>query len=105
MRNVVIGRRNCLTMRKLLCSLTALVLLGLQTFAQDQCVDLGIEVEVVAEHNYSAGDPLEALNGQTTYRLYVTTGSATDFLSAVAGDDTNPINITTSTSFFLGADN
>ena len=100
MRNVVIGRRNCLTMRKLLCSLTALVLLGLQTFAQDQCVDLGIEVEVVAEHNYSAGDPLEALNGQTTYRLYVTTGSATDFLSAVAGDDTNPINITTSTSFF-----
>ncbi|MFT6409601.1 MAG: hypothetical protein ACJA15_000407, partial [Flavobacteriales bacterium] len=100
MRNVVSRRLNCLIMRKLLYSLTALVLLSLQTFAQDQCLDLGIEVEVVAEHNYSAGNPLEALNGQTTYRLYVTTGSATDFVSAVAGDETNPINITTSTSFF-----
>ncbi|MDG2246991.1 MAG: T9SS type A sorting domain-containing protein [Flavobacteriales bacterium] len=87
-------------MRKLLCSLTALVLLGLQTFAQSPCDGLGIDVEVVTEHDYSTGDPLEALNGMTTYRLYVTTNEATDFVSAIAGDVDNPVGINTTTSFF-----
>ncbi len=79
----------------------AFVLLGVQSWAQvDPCDGYGVEVEVFAEHDYPAGDPLEALNGMTTYRLYATTVNATDFVSAVTGDADNPTAINTTTSYY-----
>ena len=38
--------------------------------------------------------------GTTTYRVYVTTPNATDFVSAIAGDEINPSYLRTSGSFF-----
>ena len=40
------------------------------------------------------------VQGTTTYRVYVTTPNATDFVSAIAGDEINPSYLRTSTSFF-----
>ncbi|MDP4586546.1 MAG: hypothetical protein NWS86_00060, partial [Flavobacteriales bacterium] len=36
----------------------------------------------------------------TTYRLYVTTESPTDFISACAGESINPLRIETTTTFY-----
>jgi len=65
----------------------------------------GLDVDVVMEHTEGV------LAGQTTYRLYVTTPNANDFLSSVYGDVDYPLNISTSSSFyqngfggFLGSD-
>ena len=54
----------------------------------------GVRLEVVAEHD--AG----ALQGQTTYRLYVTTPHDDDVLSSVYGDDESPLSISSSEAFF-----
>jgi hypothetical protein len=43
---------------------------------------------------------VNGIAGMTTYRLYVTTPGATDFVSAVAGDELNPSYLRTSTSFY-----
>ena len=43
---------------------------------------------------------VDGIAGMTTYRLYVTTPSPTDFVSAVAGDELNPSYLRTSTSFY-----
>ncbi|MAO45798.1 MAG: hypothetical protein CL823_01470 [Crocinitomicaceae bacterium] len=54
----------------------------------------GLEVELVAEH--TDGE----LAGHNTYRLYVTTPNTDDFLSAVFGDEEDPLNVGTTTSFY-----
>ncbi|MGB0423713.1 MAG: hypothetical protein ACPGED_05300, partial [Flavobacteriales bacterium] len=83
-------------MRKLLCFLVAFVCLSWQAGAQS----FGLEVETVIEHDYDAGDPLIALDGMTTYRLWATTENANDFVSAVVGESLNPITVLTTTSFY-----
>ncbi|MDG1160301.1 MAG: hypothetical protein P8N19_12475, partial [Flavobacteriales bacterium] len=83
-------------MRKLLFFVFALVCCTWQINAQSY----GVEVEVVTEHNHPDGDPLAVLNGMTTYRLYVTTESPTDFISACAGESVNPLRIETTTTFY-----
>ena len=54
----------------------------------------GLEVELVTEH--TEGE----LAGMSTYRLYVTTPHNDDFLSAVFGDEEEPLNVGTTTSFY-----
>jgi hypothetical protein len=54
----------------------------------------GLDVDVVMAHTSGA------LAGHTTYRLYVTTPHADDFLNAVYGDVNFPLNISTTTSFY-----
>ena len=54
----------------------------------------GLEVELVADH--SVGE----LAGMSTYRVYVTTPHNDDFLSAVFGDDEDPLHVSTTTSFY-----
>lgn len=51
----------------------------------------GLELELYAEN----GVP-----GQNTYRVYVTTPGPDDFISAIAGDETNPAILSTTTDFF-----
>ena len=69
-----------------------------------------LEVEVVAEDIGVLISPITFqavdLTGYSCTRLYVTTNSATDFMSSVSGDATNPTIVETTTSFFhalLGA--
>ena len=38
--------------------------------------------------------------GMTTYRVYLTTVSATDGVSAVVGDDEFPLSLATTTGFY-----
>ena len=57
----------------------------------------GLELELVATHDGSI-DGLEA--GMATYRVYVTTASPTDFVSAIAGDSQIPTSLTTTTEFY-----
>ena len=54
----------------------------------------GLEVDVVMVHS------TVELQGQTTYRLYITTPHTDDFLSAVFGDENDPLHITSTTSFY-----
>lgn len=54
----------------------------------------GLEVDVVATHTTGA------LAGMTTYRLFITTPHADDFLSAVYGDAEEPLNVFSSTDFY-----
>ncbi len=56
------------------------------------CVTLSLEEHVV----HTSG----TLAGQTTYRLYAVLPNETDFLSAVKGEGAEPLNITTTTSFY-----
>ncbi|MDG2208752.1 MAG: hypothetical protein P8K81_02055, partial [Flavobacteriales bacterium] len=53
--------------------------------------DYGLEVELYADN---------AIDGQRTYRLYVTTANATDAVSAVAGYVEYPLNVASTTSFW-----
>ena len=53
--------------------------------------DYGVEVELHA---------VGGITGLRTYRLYVTTASATDVLSAVSGYADYPLNIATTTDFY-----
>ena len=57
----------------------------------------GLELELVETHDGSI-DGLSA--GMSTYRVYVTTPTADDFVSAVSGDSNNPSFLNTSTSFY-----
>jgi hypothetical protein len=57
----------------------------------------GLELELVETHDGSI-DGLGA--GMSTYRVYVTTPTADDFVSAVSGDSNNPSFLNTSTSFY-----
>ena len=54
----------------------------------------GLEVDVVMEH--TEGE----LAGLTTYRVYVTAPNSDDFLSAVYGDESEQLNLSTTTSFY-----
>jgi hypothetical protein len=54
----------------------------------------GLDVEVVAVHTSGA------LAGKTTYRVYITTPNDDDFLSAMFGDDADPLNIVSTTDFY-----
>ena len=51
-------------------------------------------MELVAEHTDGV------LAGMSTYRYYVTTPNNDDFLSAVYGDDDDPLNVGSTTSFY-----
>jgi hypothetical protein len=51
----------------------------------------GLELELFAENS---------IGGQNTYRVYVTTPSTADFVSAVAGDSNVPAFLRTTTSFY-----
>jgi hypothetical protein len=64
-----------------------------ETF-QNSFGDYGLEIDTVA---------VDGIMGMTTVRLYVTTENASDFLSAVAGDNVNPTVIRTTTSFYQDA--
>ena len=50
--------------------------------------------EVVATH--TSGD----LNGMTTYRVYVQTLNATDFVTSVSGNIQTPLDVSTTTTFY-----
>ena len=54
----------------------------------------GIEVDAVMAH--TEGE----LAGMTTYRVYLTTVSATDGVSAIVGDNEFPLSLATTTSFY-----
>lgn len=56
-----------------------------------------LDLELVESHDGSI-DGLSA--GMNTYRLYVTTPTASDFVSSVSGDINHPANISTTTSFY-----
>ena len=64
-----------------------------------QCIsttnsDYSLFLETIAEHNDGA------LEGLKTYRLYITTPSSDDVLSAVSGDDDFALALTTTTAFY-----
>ena len=65
---------------------------GLSTSANLDGYD--VEVETVMSH--TEGE----LAGMTTYRVYLTTESATDGVSAIVGDDEFPLSLATTTSFY-----
>ena len=54
----------------------------------------GLDVEVLAVHTSGV------LEGLTTYRVYITTPNDDDFLSAMYGDDDDPLNIVSTTNFY-----
>ncbi|MDG1158140.1 MAG: hypothetical protein P8N19_01520 [Flavobacteriales bacterium] len=58
----------------------------------------GLEVEVYQEHTGFVGTT--DLTGFTTYRLYAVCTNENDFISAITGLNTTPLQITTTTSFF-----
>ena len=57
----------------------------------------GLELELVANHDGSIAG-LEA--GMNTYRVYVTTPTADDFVSSVSGDENVPAYLRSTTSFY-----
>ncbi|MFZ8836060.1 MAG: hypothetical protein ACO2XQ_03360, partial [Flavobacteriales bacterium] len=57
----------------------------------------GLELELVTNHDGSNPDLPAGLN---TYRVYVTTPSADDFVSSVSGDVNVPAYLNTTTSFY-----
>ena len=57
----------------------------------------GLELELVASHD---GSSMPALEGMSTYRVYVTTPSTEDFVSSVSGEETVPAFLRSSTSFY-----
>ena len=57
----------------------------------------GLELELVANHDGSIAG-LEA--GMNTYRVYVTTPTAEDFVSSVSGDENVPAYLRSTTSFY-----
>ena len=59
------------------------------------CMSLRLDVHTV----HTSG----TLAGQTTYRLYVVLQNSTDFLSAINGDGSTPLAISTTTSFHQDA--
>ncbi|MEO0403502.1 MAG: hypothetical protein AAF193_01395, partial [Bacteroidota bacterium] len=61
----------------------------------------GVELEVVQEHTGLVGTT--DLTGFTTYRLYATCTNTNDFISAVTGLNTYPMEITTTGTFFQSA--
>ncbi len=57
----------------------------------------GLELELVETQDGS----IEGLSaGMSTYRVYVTTPSAADFVSSVSGDETHPAFLRSTTSFY-----
>lgn len=54
----------------------------------------GLDIEVVASH--TAGP----LAGMTTYRYYITTEAANDFVSAISGNTEAPLELNTTAPFF-----
>ena len=58
-----------------------------------------IELETFAVHTGPFADGVN-LTGYTTYRLYAVCENPTDFVSSVYGELDNPLNISTTTSFF-----
>ncbi len=56
-----------------------------------------LDLELVESHDGSIDGLSAAMN---TYRLYVTTPTASDFVSSVSGDINHPANISTTTSFY-----
>ena len=50
-------------------------------------------LEVEAHQVHSTTEGLVDLDGMTTYRIYVTNLGATDFVSAVYGNDTSPFEL------------
>ena len=57
-----------------------------------------ISAEAVAFHDGMVGN--SDLTGMTTYRIYAHVTSAEDFVGAVYGNASQPIDISTTTSFF-----
>ena len=57
----------------------------------------GLELELVTNHDGSVPGLAAGMN---TYRVYVTTPSADDFVSSVSGDSNVPAYLNTTTSFF-----
>ena len=60
----------------------------------------GLELELVTNHDGTTPGLAAGLN---TYRVYVTTPSADDFVSAVSGDENVPAYLRTTTSFYQDA--
>ncbi len=60
----------------------------------------GLELELVANHD---GSTPGLAAGMNTYRVYVTTPSADDFVSSVSGDENVPAYLRTTTSFYQDA--
>jgi hypothetical protein len=54
----------------------------------------GLDIEVVAEHTTGP------LAGMTTYRYYITTEAANDFVSAISGNTEAPLELNTTAPFF-----
>ena len=62
---------------------------------------LSVETYATFEGTESSS-PLAPLAGQTTYRIYLETASATDFVSAVVSDGAaGEVHLSTSTSFYM----
>lgn len=83
---------NSLEMKKLL--LSALVF-GVVSMAQAQLV--GYSIVEVANHDTTG---IAALAGMTTYRVYADMTNPDDKVSAVYGDETAPLSLTSSDGFF-----
>ncbi len=90
---------------------TALFLFVASSFSQVQQIAVnsapapegyGVEVEVVNDNiGITAGAAGAVdLTGYSTYRLYIVTNNADDFVSSISGDSTNPTYVNTTTSFW-----
>ena len=98
----ILGELNCMNMRFQLYSLACLLMafLGSAT-AQNSCFQyagdtqgFGLSVETFAT---------DGVSGMTTYRVYLNTPNANDFVSAVIGDQDTPLFLNTTTSFYQDA--
>ena len=63
----------------------------------------GLEIDTVATDIGLLSDGTD-LSGYSTYRLYVTTPNADDYLSSVSGDANNPLHLSTTTTFYQNTD-
>ncbi len=91
--------------------LTALFFFVASSFSQVQQIAVnsapapegyGIELEVVNDNigPVFGAAGLADLTGFSTYRVYVVTNNADDFVSSISGDIANPTYVNTTTSFW-----
>ena len=93
---------NCMNMRFQLYSLACLLV----TFfgaasAQNACFD--VAGDTAGFHLSVETYATDVVGGMTTYRVYMATPAADDFVSACIGDASNPLFLNTTTSFYQDA--
>ena len=90
---------NCMNMRFQLYSLACLLVtfMGAAT-AQNACFD--VSGDTAGFHLSVETYATDVVGGMTTYRVYMSTPAADDFVSACIGDAVNPLFLNTTTTFY-----